>query len=224
MARLTHDVGTAFIVGVLLGPDLSAAHPRQSMDAQDDVRGLRGEDLTVDAITAVMFEPVGCLAEFRAEEFDVALRGAVRLGCRRLPTSGSQAYWRLLGLLDQAGGTLPRPSLARLEELELAAVERAELYEDVAARAAKSSRSTGVSALPGLVALAPRRRALHRAFRPCRPVCRLGRARGGAGRHGPAAAPCHRWRARSSPRRIIYLVDTADSARHDQGSSASRRC
>ena len=50
---------------VVLGPDLSAPHPRQSMDAQDHVRRLRGEGLSVEAIKAVLFEPVGCLAEFR---------------------------------------------------------------------------------------------------------------------------------------------------------------
>src|SRR5207302_1538448 len=120
----------------LFGADLSAAHSRQSMDAQDDVRGLRGEGVTLDAIAAVLFEPVGCLAEFAPQEFDLALREL--FGADAEPaTSGSAAYWRLLGACDQAGGALPAPKLARLEEIELAAVERADLYEDVGPALAK---------------------------------------------------------------------------------------
>ena len=84
----------------------------------------------MDAIAAVMFEPVGCLAEFRAEEFDAA-SSELCSASGAASATGSQAYWRLLELLNPSYGTLDAPACTRLEELELAAVERAELYEDV---------------------------------------------------------------------------------------------
>jgi FMN phosphatase YigB (HAD superfamily) len=80
----------------------------------------------MDSIKAVLFEPVGCLAEFRPDEFDSA--AADLFGASQDPAAtGSQAYWRLLGLMGQ----LAPESLLRLQELELRAVEHAELYEDV---------------------------------------------------------------------------------------------
>src|SRR4051812_4413992 len=90
-----------------------------------------------------MFEPIGCLAEFRAEEFD---RAAQELFGAATDASGggSQAYWRVLGYLEQ-NSALAAPARARLEALELAAVERAELYEDVGP-ALEKLRATGVSA------------------------------------------------------------------------------
>src|SRR5260370_41422941 len=45
--------------------------------------------------------------------------------------TGSQAYWRLLGLMEQRQGAIPIEGLIRLQELELRAVVQAELYEDV---------------------------------------------------------------------------------------------
>jgi len=96
----------------------------------------------VEAIKAVLIEPVGCLAEFRAEEFDgaaVDLLGASPDG----EATGSQAYWRLLGLMEQR--TISAEDAARLEALELQAVEHAELYEDVRA-ALDELKSLGVAA------------------------------------------------------------------------------
>ena len=47
----------------------------------------------MDCIKAVLFEPVGCLAEFRAEEFNSA--AAELFGASHDPgPTGSQAYWR----------------------------------------------------------------------------------------------------------------------------------
>jgi beta-phosphoglucomutase-like phosphatase (HAD superfamily) len=100
------------------------------MDAQDHVRRLRGEGLTVDVIKAVLFEPVGCLAEFRAEEFNSA--AADLFGASPDPAAtGSQAYWRLLGLMEQRQDAITIEGSVRLLELELRAVVQAELYEDV---------------------------------------------------------------------------------------------
>jgi phosphoglycolate phosphatase-like HAD superfamily hydrolase len=97
----------------------------------------------MDAIAAVMFEPVGCLAEFRAEEFERAAREL--FASTDAAASGSQAYWRLLGLLDRAPADRAKKVHARLEELELAAVEHADGYEDVAP-ALEKLKSTGVRA------------------------------------------------------------------------------
>jgi beta-phosphoglucomutase-like phosphatase (HAD superfamily) len=81
----------------------------------------------MDSIKAVLLEPVGCLAEFAPDAFNTA--AADLFGASPdAQASGSQAYWRLLGLMDARA--LSAASLARLEELELAAVAQAELYED----------------------------------------------------------------------------------------------
>jgi len=82
------------------------------------------------AIKAVLVEPVGCLAEFPAEEFNEIAR---RVFESDLPAgeSGSDAYWYLLDLMDQRDALTPSHS-AIAEHLELQAVERVQLYEDVA--------------------------------------------------------------------------------------------
>ena len=82
----------------------------------------------MEVIKAILLEPVGCLAEFRADEFDSAavdLLGA----SHDAEATGSQAYWRLLGLMEQRA--ISAENLLRLQTLELQAVEHAELYEDV---------------------------------------------------------------------------------------------
>jgi phosphoglycolate phosphatase-like HAD superfamily hydrolase len=81
----------------------------------------------MDSIKAVLLEPVGCLAEFAPDTFNAA--AADLFGASPdAQASGSRAYWRLLGLMGERA--LPPANLARLEELELAAVEHADLYED----------------------------------------------------------------------------------------------
>ena len=82
-------------------------------------------------IKAVLVEPVGCLAEFPAGEFNEIAR---RVFESELPIaeSGSEAYWYLLDLMEQAGGALNASHAAIAEQLELQAVERTQLYEDVA--------------------------------------------------------------------------------------------
>jgi phosphoglycolate phosphatase-like HAD superfamily hydrolase len=82
-------------------------------------------------IEAILFEPVGCLAEFPADEFNAIAERV--LG--RPPTSsksGSEAYWSVLDLM--ATGNMPLTALQRavIQDHELQAVERVEAYEDVA--------------------------------------------------------------------------------------------
>ncbi|HEY7334177.1 MAG TPA: HAD hydrolase-like protein [Bryobacteraceae bacterium] len=75
-------------------------------------------------IEAVLFEPVGCLAEFPPEPFQEIAAKLFRR--RKQPsTSGSRAYWHLLNLMEAAGEADMAPAL------ELQAVAEASLYEDV---------------------------------------------------------------------------------------------
>lgn len=163
----------------------------------------------MDRITAVMFEPVGCLAEFYAEEFDCAARELFG-STAEAASSGSQAYWRLLGLLDLAkGGGLTDKVRARLEELELAAVERADGYEDVAP-ALEKLRSAGVRAY--LVSSLSRRAVARFVERFALADLFAGSvARDEA--QGVLAEPLRKAIEQASlePRQVIYLVDTAEA-------------
>ena len=87
--------------------------------------------LQMQTIEAILFEPVGCLAEFAPEEFEaIAERVFDRPPCRR--RSGSEAYWDVLTLLDVGAERLTARARAMVEERELRAVDRAQAYEDVA--------------------------------------------------------------------------------------------
>ena len=85
-------------------------------------------------IDAILFEPVGCLAEFSREEFrEIALQVFGRPSPPGLTASG--AYWHLLNVMAAADNArrLVRPSIdAIVEGFERAAVRRARPYEDVA--------------------------------------------------------------------------------------------
>ena len=81
-------------------------------------------------IKAVLFEPVGCLAEFPADEFD-EIAGSVFDVTAAAGTSGSEAYWRLRDLIHHSEKTLTAAETQAAEGLELQAVEKAHLYEDV---------------------------------------------------------------------------------------------
>lgn len=71
----------------------------------------------------IIFESVGCLAEFPAEPF---LENAACSFGRKKKTSksGSRAYWHFLNLMEASGGIMS-------EALELQAVDSASVYEDV---------------------------------------------------------------------------------------------
>ena len=75
-------------------------------------------------IHAILFDPVGCLAEFPADPF---LEIAARLFARKKKParSASRAYWHLLNLMEAAG------ELRSIESLEIEAVDSATVYEDV---------------------------------------------------------------------------------------------
>jgi beta-phosphoglucomutase-like phosphatase (HAD superfamily) len=76
----------------------------------------------METIEGVLFELVGCLAEFPAEPF---LEIAARLsGKRQTSKSGSRAYWHLLNTMEISGCTT-------IEPLEVHAVDGATIYDDV---------------------------------------------------------------------------------------------
>jgi phosphoglycolate phosphatase-like HAD superfamily hydrolase len=81
-------------------------------------------------IDGILFEPVGCLAEFPSQQFvDIA---AHLFGRRRKASrSGSRAYWHLLNLIHGAKKELDASERQLVEALELDAVAAAGVYEDV---------------------------------------------------------------------------------------------
>jgi phosphoglycolate phosphatase-like HAD superfamily hydrolase len=78
----------------------------------------------------ILFEPVGCLAEFPSAPF---LEIAFRLfGRERKPSqSGSRAYWHLLNLLQAAERNLDDSEKRLVQDFELQAAEVTSVYEDV---------------------------------------------------------------------------------------------
>ena len=96
-------------------------------------------------IDAILFEPVGCLAEFAAEEFEEI--AAQVFGRTIVPgASGSQAYWDLLELIDRTDRSLSAEELATIEDCEVRAVTRARAYEDVVPALAELN-DLGISSL-----------------------------------------------------------------------------
>jgi beta-phosphoglucomutase-like phosphatase (HAD superfamily) len=82
-------------------------------------------------IGAILFDPVGSLAEFPPEPFvDIAARiFGVALAPR---VSGSQAYWDVVNLLAAAGQPLRAQDRTVIEACERRAVDRASVYDDAA--------------------------------------------------------------------------------------------
>ena len=90
----------------------------------------------MQAIEGLLFEPVGCLAEFPSAPFhEIAVRLFGRKG--KASPSGSRSYWHLLNLM---GETPPSP-LA--EALEIEAVNASSVYED-AVPALRELKAMGV--------------------------------------------------------------------------------
>jgi phosphoglycolate phosphatase-like HAD superfamily hydrolase len=84
----------------------------------------------MQTIEGVLFEPVGCLAEFPSDPF---LELAFRLFGRKRKTShsGSRSYWHLLNLMQSSSKELEESDTQLLEALEVQAVGAASVYEDV---------------------------------------------------------------------------------------------
>src|SRR5690349_7197222 len=83
-------------------------------------------------IEGILFEPVGCLAEFPSEPFhEIAVR-FFDAGRRKKPSkSGSRSYWHLLNLMETADRKLDESQSEVVEALEMEAVAGASAYEDV---------------------------------------------------------------------------------------------
>lgn len=84
----------------------------------------------MQTIKAVIFDPVGSLAEFPAHCFeDIAAR--VYDLQDSAADSGSAAYWQLLDVMQASDRPLDPAAIALVEALERKAVDSVELYEDV---------------------------------------------------------------------------------------------
>ncbi len=81
-------------------------------------------------IESILFEPVGCLAEFPSGPF---LEAASRLFDRKkqVSQSGSRAYWHLLNLVESGDRELDESERRILDESEIQAASEATVYEDV---------------------------------------------------------------------------------------------
>jgi phosphoglycolate phosphatase-like HAD superfamily hydrolase len=160
----------------------------------------------VDAIGAILFEPVGCLAEFRPDEFEAAAGEIFQRGSEE-SVGGNTAYWRLLTLIEKAHGRIGTFDVTRLEELELSAVAHADLYEDVVPSLEKI-RGMGIKT--HLVSSLSRH-----AIDAFLERFSLGGLFDGtiAREGGVLAAPLRQAIEATAldPRRIIYLVDTAEA-------------
>jgi phosphoglycolate phosphatase-like HAD superfamily hydrolase len=89
----------------------------------------------MQVIEGILFEPIGCLAEFPSEPFhEIATRffEPKKPGRKKKPSrSASRSYWHLLNLMDAAGGKLDESENKLIEALELQAVDGTNAYEDV---------------------------------------------------------------------------------------------
>jgi len=81
-------------------------------------------------IQGILFDPVGCLAEFPSEPFNEI---AARLfGRKKKPSkSASRLYWHLLNLMEDPDHEPAESDRKLIEKLETQAVEAAVVYEDV---------------------------------------------------------------------------------------------
>ena len=81
-------------------------------------------------IDGILFEPVGCLAEFPAAPF-IEILGRV-FGQQEIDLrAASNAYWQALALMEPIYGKMANADMKHLEMLENQAVDAAHVYEDV---------------------------------------------------------------------------------------------
>jgi beta-phosphoglucomutase-like phosphatase (HAD superfamily) len=166
----------------------------------------------MNPIEAILFEPVGCLAEFPAAPFlEIAARFFdPRKRDRRQPPSqsGSRSYWHLLNLIEAAGPSQNEANRAAIEDLEVQAAAAAVVYEDVVP-ALSELQGMGIKLL---FASSLSRRAvarfLHGSLRECFWAVWDRDTSGGI-----KAAPLSRALAAASlpPERAMFLADTAEA-------------
>jgi phosphoglycolate phosphatase-like HAD superfamily hydrolase len=158
-------------------------------------------------IRAVLVEPVGCLAEFPAEEFTEIAGSLFESGTAPAGESGSEAYWQLLDLMEQSGG-LMASNAAIAEELELQAIDRVQLYEDVAPSFAALKAMDITLLIASSLSATAVNRFLEKFSLP--PYFSGVWTRDNAG--GVKAAPVLKAieNAGVPPEHVIYLVDSAD--------------
>ena len=84
----------------------------------------------MQVVESILFEPVGCLAEFRAGEFNEIAFQLFKIEETR-NRSGSEVYWDCLNRMQKMDRKLSPADREVVEGLELKAVEGVDLYEDV---------------------------------------------------------------------------------------------
>ena len=82
--------------------------------------------LTIDG---VLLEPVGCLAEFGSKEFNEIAAKIFKK--KKVTKSGSDAYWQMVTAMQESEKGLTAAQKKAAEELEIKAVDSAQVYEDV---------------------------------------------------------------------------------------------
>ena len=156
-------------------------------------------------IRGILFEPVGCLAEFPPERF---LEMAAQLSGRKRHTSksGSRSYWHLLNLMEMADS-------AAIEALELEAVQRASLYEDVIPALAEL-KAMGIQLI---IASSLSERAISQFLLRCPHEFHAVWTRDNS--HGIKAEPlrCAIRGASLKPEQAMFLTDTAEGLKVAEG-------
>jgi len=162
----------------------------------------------MNTIKAILFEPVGCLAEFPAGPFNEILTRCLGLPPDPKRTS-SIAYWQAISAAQP-----PASAMALWEELELATVRAASVYED-AEPALLELKTMGVqvlltTSLSGAATSELLGKFSDRWFSVVEHRDNLG---------GAASAPLLRALSRASiqPQHAVYLTDTADGIRLAKG-------
>ena len=165
-------------------------------------------------IEGVLFEPVGCLAEFPAEPFHEITQRLFG-GKRKASKSASRTYWHLLNLIEAAEEPLDVFRKEMMESLELQAVDQASVYDDVAPaltelRAMGAKLVIASSLSQAAVARFLERSLPHSLFSGC-----WNRDNAGGVKSRPLE--CAVRGAALSPDRTLFLTDTAEGIRTARG-------
>jgi beta-phosphoglucomutase-like phosphatase (HAD superfamily) len=152
-------------------------------------------------VDAILFEPVGCLAEFPVEPFhEIAARVFGRKS--KLSRSASRTYWHVLNLMEDMRGEFDP---AGVEALELEAAAQATIYEDVPPAFAEL-KALGVELI---LASSLSSKAVARFLEKCPGFSAAwSRDNSGAVKTAPLKAAIHA--ASCAPGRTLFLTDTAE--------------